>query len=316
MRISLLREYQALVKWMSVRRAAESLHVSPSSLSKHMVELERETGLSLIDRSDSCRISLTRVGKEFASEISLILPNYDAAISSCRAMQKRLRKTLRIQELLQNEAMVRIYSLASEYAKERGDVDLDFSMLGGENVEGMSAPSQDLDITINMRFTVDVGFVERMEECGVEAVPILTEPTAVWGSVNNQDFAALDESATFQQLSRFPIVTAAGKIFDYFGQALAALYEVHGVTPKFRSSYAALSFSTYFLEDFGSCLLFATRALLDDARIRSRNDLRVIVLEDPSLQVTTYLCGDRGNDMALDFLAFVRRALDRGLVTG
>lgn len=306
MRISLLREFQVLVKWMNARRAAEELHVSPSCLSKHIVELERETGLALIDRDDPNKILLTRVGQEFASEASYILSSYDAAITACRALQKRPNKILRIQEMMQNDAMVSIYALASAYAKEMGGVDVRYSMLGGTSVEGMLASSEDLDVRIQMRFDESGTYAEEMLEHNILEVPLLTEPTVVWGSKSNQRFALLDGGVSFEQMSKFPIVTIAGKMTDYFGEALADLFEARGAVPRFKASYSALSFSSYFLEDFGDGLFYATRAMLNDARIRSRSDLRSIVLEDPCFRVTTFLCAEVDNKLATDFLSFVR----------
>ncbi len=63
MDLEVLCEFAEIARQGSYSRAAEDLHVSQSSLSKHILSLERELGMRLFDRS-SRRISLSPGGQK------------------------------------------------------------------------------------------------------------------------------------------------------------------------------------------------------------------------------------------------------------
>ena len=59
--MSEFREFIVFAKYLNITRAAEELHVSTSTLSRHIAALEHEIGMPLVQREGSAS-SLTPVG--------------------------------------------------------------------------------------------------------------------------------------------------------------------------------------------------------------------------------------------------------------
>lgn len=61
MRLEVIYEYLSLATHLSFTSAAEELHVTQPTLSRHIIELEKELGVQLFNRGN--RISLTLPGE-------------------------------------------------------------------------------------------------------------------------------------------------------------------------------------------------------------------------------------------------------------
>lgn len=314
MRIDALREFLEFARWMSVRRAAEELHMSQSTLSKHIAALEQELGLALLDRSDLNDITLTRIGQEFAKGASYAISSLDSTLARCNRMRGQKRVPLRIQELSQNDAMVRLYALASMYESENDFVDISYHMFGSAGVADAVGAPDSFDVLATMRFDSSGGWAMKARESGLVVVPLHTEPMVVWYKRGNPRMAGVGEDATFGQLVDVPIHTVSSKTKDYFGEAIALLFEEHGELPRFRASCAKMSFSSYFLADFEDGIFCATRSMGNDARIRSRTDLESLTLRDSDFRVTTYLTAREDNPAALAFLDFAQVKMAQGVL--
>ena len=88
MDLELLREFQVFAVSQNLSKAAKVLHVTQSCLSKHIAEIERTTGLSLLDHGPKS-VSLTPVGECFLREVSPIVSSYDNCLIQCRKLQQR-----------------------------------------------------------------------------------------------------------------------------------------------------------------------------------------------------------------------------------
>lgn len=80
MTIEQLACFQAITEYDTFLEAAETLHISQSSLSKQLRKLEEELGVQLIDRSRRSA-SLTEAGELFAEDVRLILMQHRMALS-------------------------------------------------------------------------------------------------------------------------------------------------------------------------------------------------------------------------------------------
>lgn len=79
MEIGILREFVCLTKTLNFTVAAKQCYISQSVLSKHINNLETEVGSALFARSRQ-GVSLTSIGKEFATDVEKILELYDGAL--------------------------------------------------------------------------------------------------------------------------------------------------------------------------------------------------------------------------------------------
>ena len=80
MTIEQLACFQAITEHDTFLKAADSLHISQSSLSKQLKKLEEELGIQLIDRSKRSA-SLTEAGEIFAADVKLLLLQYQLSLS-------------------------------------------------------------------------------------------------------------------------------------------------------------------------------------------------------------------------------------------
>lgn len=78
-----LRYFCAVAHWQGFNRAAHALHVSQSAVSEQILDLEREIGAPLLNRSQR-RISLTPAGEAFLEDARKILAASASALDRAR----------------------------------------------------------------------------------------------------------------------------------------------------------------------------------------------------------------------------------------
>ena len=76
--LQLLRAFSTVVRFGGVSRAAESLHLTQSAVSKQVQELERWTGVVLFERSRK-RLTLTPAGERYEKAVRALLAQLEAA---------------------------------------------------------------------------------------------------------------------------------------------------------------------------------------------------------------------------------------------
>lgn len=75
--------------------AAESLHITQSTLSKQIMKMEQELGVALFDRSRRSA-SLTEAGKQFCRDAKGLRAQYREALANLRRFQENAQKEIRI----------------------------------------------------------------------------------------------------------------------------------------------------------------------------------------------------------------------------
>src|SRR4051812_7189654 len=92
-----LRQLNAVVAvadFGSFSAAADALHTVQSNVSTHVARLERELGVTLIDRSDGCR--LTEEGQAVVERSRRISAELDALVSDVAALRHEVVGSVRI----------------------------------------------------------------------------------------------------------------------------------------------------------------------------------------------------------------------------
>jgi DNA-binding transcriptional LysR family regulator len=90
-----LRYFCAVADWKGFNRAATALRVSQSAISDQIFDLEREIGVTLINRSRQ-RVSLTPAGEVFLEDARRILADSDRAVDRARRTDRGEIGSLRI----------------------------------------------------------------------------------------------------------------------------------------------------------------------------------------------------------------------------
>ena len=84
MKIEYLKEFITLAQYKSYSQAADELFITQSCLSKHILQLEKELGVQLFDRSQR-HVEISKIGEEvlnYAVQICNLNNNLEAAIST------------------------------------------------------------------------------------------------------------------------------------------------------------------------------------------------------------------------------------------
>lgn len=90
-----LESFLAAVRYDTFFDAAESLHITQSTLSKHIGKLEQELGLSLFDRSKRSA-SLTAAGQAFYEEAQTLCSQYRHTLNRMQEFKTSSRQSLRL----------------------------------------------------------------------------------------------------------------------------------------------------------------------------------------------------------------------------
>ena len=111
------REFIVFAKYLNVTRAAEELHVSASTLSRHLNALEKQIGMPLIQR-DGAVASLTPVGSLVLKKASTLVGEYDSLLEQVSRYRNDASYSLRVAYALDDRTMIDAISLAKLRLKQ------------------------------------------------------------------------------------------------------------------------------------------------------------------------------------------------------
>lgn len=131
-------------------RSAENLFVSQSSLSYSINTLERELGVSLFQRHNGKKVTLSQYGEEFLPYVENILRNVDNGLSHLHHMQNSLSGVVRISYGYINGVSI-IAPMFREFYKNNSDLDirLQFQINNASHKIEKDVLSRDIDITFS-----------------------------------------------------------------------------------------------------------------------------------------------------------------------
>jgi DNA-binding transcriptional LysR family regulator len=90
-----LNTFVRVAEHLSFTKAARDLRMTPSAVSKHVLELEAKLGFALLNRSTH-GVALTEVGETLFKRCSNVLGLLDSAVTDARNLQRAPHGTLRI----------------------------------------------------------------------------------------------------------------------------------------------------------------------------------------------------------------------------
>lgn len=163
MRIEQLEFFAAITQYGSLRRAAEHLHVSQSALSESITKLERELGVTLLDRHRSgVRISLA--GRELLQPIMDVLDSVNR-LRTTASDQLTMRRLLRVGTVNAGTASLVLPAIRSLQQRHPGSTVEIRNQQQDEIQVGLSAGTLDLGL-VNLLVGDDV-------PPDLEAVPLV-----------------------------------------------------------------------------------------------------------------------------------------------
>jgi DNA-binding transcriptional LysR family regulator len=125
-RLSSLRAFTKVVETGSFTAAAEKLGLSRALVSKAVIELERELGARLLERTTR-RVKVNEVGAAYYERAARILAELDEADAAVRRLHATPRGTLRVSAPL-SFAMLHLKPIITEYLAANPEVGLALSL--------------------------------------------------------------------------------------------------------------------------------------------------------------------------------------------
>lgn len=312
MRLDIVREFLFLAKSMNYTQAATSLHMTQSCLSKHMIELEEETGLHLFSHEVS-KPSLTETGKMFFQDFSLIISEIDAAICKCKELQENAKCSLRIQDASLSAVMDYVYNAARQYRLVYPNALITFDVIETQKSVQEALRLDVIDVgvdCVSSNCIPNKDYESDMLSKGFRALRLHTEPLVVW-TTNESPFLN-KEYLGFDQIKGAPIVTSSGKVFDSIQRALVQIFDSEHVAPRFKKIHFEGTndrVAYFLLTNLDEGLFFTTSKMASEGFLQSRDDISHRVMDDPRFITTMYVLARNDNSCANEFLDFVQMQL-------
>lgn len=306
MDFELIREFQVVALTQNLSKAAKELHITQSCLSKHMTELEAQTGLKLLNHDVKC-VTLAPAGKYFAQETSTIIAAMDDCIKCCKKIQTQRSRSFEVAVFLDgNCANGYLFQTGQDFRRIHPEVDVVYSKLIGSTPQE-ALEGSDYDVTVAIQCGEPTAIVEDFQKLGIEAVPLCTEDWIAW--LRNDNRLAKKEVLVMEDFFHVPIMTSATNCFDYMRESTKEVFRKNGMTPFFKPVHFEIESPwSFFLSDFdNTCILFTTAGMCDNQCLSIRDDISYRRIEDDRLKATSYALCLKTNKTAMEFLSSLAR---------
>ena len=175
MELSLLREFIVLSQTLNYTKAAEILHLTQPTLSKHIVAMEKELGCSLLER-DRRRVELTESGNVFAAAALQMVDTYADAKQRIHDIQTLT--PLKVNGIMSDSAIASITSIAATFLDAEGEAPASYNSLNDTNyleqlVEG------DADILLAY------AELDKLDNLGLAYIPLIRSPLVAMVSMDS-----------------------------------------------------------------------------------------------------------------------------------
>ncbi len=163
METSLMREFIVLAQTLNYTKAADILHLTQPTLSKHIVTMEKELGCSLFER-DRRRVELTDEGSAFASAAIQIMDTFDDVRKRIEEMQRA--DPIRVSGVIFDRSVSSVISIAAAFLDNEGHPPVMY---------GDTSDRRSLDQLLDGDVDISISFfdLERLDEFGLAYVPLL-----------------------------------------------------------------------------------------------------------------------------------------------
>ena len=150
MTIEYLREFADLAYTLNYQKTADRMYISHSTLSKHIMAMEKELGgVTLFHRSKHS-VELTELGKAFLPKIQKTLADYDSALAVIQHRNEKISGTIRI-GFLDAAARELLPPILDEYRNQYPEMNIElFSGQVGDILEAYG--NNQIDAAITMIF--------------------------------------------------------------------------------------------------------------------------------------------------------------------
>ena len=226
-----IHEFAVFAKSLKFTKAAQELHMSQSSLSKHMRDLEGELGVLLVERgaTGTGKNVLTPGGRRFLELIQSWMDEYDTIVAECREIQNTLPPA-RIQDM---HCSFSINSQLRRALEARGATSGNFAYV---------------DTSLPLRSALDQGVLDfavfaeptpQMEAFRSEDLadtygwlPLAPEPLCFLTGLGNP--LAQNPTISLADIERSQVITIENSSHSNWQNATSVIFEAQGCTLNFK----------------------------------------------------------------------------------
>jgi DNA-binding transcriptional LysR family regulator len=139
--LNALRAFEGVAKHGSFTAAANALLISQSALSRHVIALERLTGVQLFDRRPHA-LTLTKAGQHLLPAVAKSFDRLEYALDDIRNEGAPLQRTLRVQ-MPPSFAVQLAVPILQDFRRASTEVDIDLI-----SAYGVGPPLGDVDVAV------------------------------------------------------------------------------------------------------------------------------------------------------------------------
>lgn len=286
MKIDALYEYIVLTHYLNFTTAAANLHTSQPNLSKHILELEQELGVSLLKRGK--RLELTPAGTAFLEDAIQIHHLYKDALRRTREIASHDVVELVVQEPYVMDAMSEIlFKSVMRFKRENPYVLTKYySEKGKKSVELLEQGKIDIALTVDCN---SIEWIEQVsEKKDLIFFPVIQERLHVW--MWDHHPLTRKDSITLSDLLHVPINMTATRSFDPMRYAVLDLFQKSLGTRPNLQTYSNDSLNEFFMNTQDRNAVFlVSEAMASSQLLRMHADMVSAPIDDERACITSYL---------------------------
>lgn len=226
-----MREFVELSRTMSFTRAAQALHMTQPNLSKHVRDMERELGVTLVERGGFAGggvSSLTIAGTRFLDYAQKAVADYDAIAWECRRIE-RATPPLRIQDV--HHVVNVVSQLRALMAAKSGD-GINYAYVAYDGPAQEALEENVLDVAVVLESRGDAADLEgEFPSDTYGAIPLAPEPLLVMVGARSPLYSR--GSVTLAEIADCRIMRGYNWFFDRAANAIAEVFERQGCPLSF-----------------------------------------------------------------------------------
>lgn len=306
-RLDTLCEFISLAHHLSFSTAAKELNISQPSLSKHISDLEKELGITLLHRGRKTK--LTAAGKAFSDYTLMMLHDYKQIVEKCRRIDIEKAVVMRIQRPFALDALS---SDVLEFTRSyfTCNDNLNFQMIPLRKTTPESAIVEGaLDLGFLITYGSDKETARTLDEKGISIIASRREPFAILASRNHP--LVQKETISFEDIRSVPIQMTANSAFDHLTGSVQQMFTSNKATAHLRIQTVDNLIEFLMMQKQDNSVYLFPQSMFNDATFSLRNDLVCKTIEDERCEVNTLVIAPK--DVDSPALSAYLRKLERHL---
>ena len=275
-RTDMLQEFIVWAESKTIEAAAKEMHISQSTLSKHLIALEAELGISPINRHDKGR--LTPAGVRFYNGIVDVMERLNKTVEESRQIAEKTDYEIIVWDpFIFSGAMRELERIMHAFSKECS-VPFHFTLRN----EAYKTPGESLSEGL---VDVAIGYhpvgLEGEAPQGTTEFSLMEEPLVLW--CKKEHPLARKEQLLPEDLKGVPIMCSM-ELAHPLAPAITKMCAQRGFKPRFYR-FNPTSQASFFFDAPAECVYVFTPELRNDERIRLRDDMVLRHFDDKTFAV-------------------------------